>query len=278
MRTITRPMPKIERVLLDPDAAHDILAGNHNNRTYTRGLIRRLAATITAGEYLFNGQPIQVAADGTLLDGQHRLMACVLAQVPIDTLIIWNATLESQETMDLGKARTVADILRLRGHKNQSAIAALSRRIALAEAYGPTAALNALGREVSPGQVLRAAELLGDIPRYTSYAKSIADMLYFGSGLTAYLIWWLDSIDRTDSEYFWEKLRTGEGLHEGDAIYALRQFGLHRTNAHRGSYTHKVQSAGVILKAWNKFRAGDVVKVLSFKPGGSRAEAFPEPV
>jgi hypothetical protein len=270
--------PEFEILTVTPTRASEMLANNPHNRSVNMRAVERLAATILADEWQFNAQPIQIAKDGTLLDGQHRLLACVKANKPIQVLVVWNAEPASQETMDMGKARTVADILRLRGYKNQNVVAALGRRIAIGEAFGLRYGIVNTFREVSPGAVLRAAEKVQDLSRYTIQAKAIADLCNFNSGVTGYLMWWLDSVDREDSEFFWNKLRSGDGLREGEPIYALRQFGLNRDALGRGTYSHNVQTAGAVLKAWNKFRQGEPVLRVNFRVGGSRPEELAEPV
>lgn len=261
-----------------PDMAREMIANNSRNRSVNNRLVDRIASSIVAGEWQFNAQPIQVAKDGTLLDGQHRLLACIKAGKSIQVLVVWNAEPASQETMDMGKSRTVADILRLRGYRHQNVIAALGRRVALAEAYGFTSALFAGQREVSPGAILRTVEQLEDLPRYVNYAKSIAELLKFNSGLTGFLMWWLDQIDRVDSDYFWDKLRTGENLHEGDPIYALRQFALNRDPKNRGTYAHNIQTAGIVIKAWNRYRLGEPTQRIGFRTGGANPEEMPKAV
>lgn len=274
----TDVVPEFEIVTITPGRAAELLANNNHNRSVNSRSVDRLTATITAGEWKFNAQPIQIAKDGTLLDGQHRLLACVKANRAIQSLIIWNAQMDSQETMDMGKSRNVADILRLRGYKNQTAVAALGRRVALAEAYGFKAGITISFREVSNGAILRAAERTSELSRYVNYAKTVADLCKFNSGLTGYLVWWLDQVDREDSDYFWDKLFTGDGLQTGQGIYALRQFALNRDVKNRGTYLHNIQTAGIVLKAWNRFRSGEPVARLNFRVGGSRPEEIPDAI
>jgi hypothetical protein len=269
---------RFEIVTLTPERAAELVANNPHNRSVNNRLVQRLKATIDADEFQFNAQPIQIASDGTLLDGQHRLLACIASGKPIEVLVVWNALPASQETMDMGKSRTVADILRLRGHKHQNAVAALGRRIALAQSYGFNSALFAGHREISPGAIVRTVENLAELPRYLNYGKGIAELLKFNSGLTGFLIWWLDQIDRTDSDYFWDKLHSGEGLRDGDPIYALRQFALNRDPKNRGTYPHNIQTAGVVLKAWNRFRLGEPTQRIGFRTGGANPEEMPKAI
>lgn len=268
--------PWFEIMVLTPNRASELLEKNTHNRSVNWRLVDRLRAAIEAGEWLFNAQPIQIATDGTILDGQHRLLACVKAGMPIQVLIVWQAQMETQETMDTGKSRSIADILRLRGYRNHDAVAALARRVAVAEAYGFKTGITTSSREVSNGSILRAAESITDLARYVHYAKSVAEMCKFNRGITGYLMWWLDKVDRLDSDFFWDKLFTGDGLQIGNPIYALRQFALNRDVKNRGTYAHNVQTAGVVLKAWNRFRCGEPVNRLNFRIGGANPEEIPD--
>lgn len=270
--------PYFERRTITPEMAAKLLANNTHNRSVNERSVRRLALAIETDEYQFNGQPIQVAKDGTLLDGQHRLLACVKAKKSIDSLIVWNAKFSSQETIDMGKSRSVADILRLRGYKSSRSLAALARRIAIAERFGHKYGIVNSFREVSVGSVVAAAEALVEGSRYLYHAQHVAKLCRFNTGVVSYMMWWLDQIDFEDSIYFWDKLYTGEGLHEGDAIYALRQFALNRDVRNAGTYVHNIETSGLILKAWNKYRCGEPVQRIYFRSGGSRPEEFPQPI
>lgn len=266
------------REWITPEQAAEMLEKNVRNRSVNRRSVDRLAAAISAGEWRFNAQPIQLTEAGEVLDGQHRLMACVAAGIAIECLVVWDALPETQETMDMGKARTVSDIFKLRGYNNHHAVAALGRRIALADEYGPRAGATHGAREVSTGSIIQAIERLENLPRYTVEARAICKTCNFTAAQIGFLMWWFDSIDEVDSAFFWERLRTGEGLYEGNAIYALRRLGMNRVTSGMGTNFHQYQTAGIIIKAWNKFRRGEQTYRLNFQAGGANPESFPEPV
>jgi hypothetical protein len=266
------------RTWITPERASQILEKNVHNRSVNNRAVARLAAAIRAGEWRFNAQPIQLTADGTVLDGQHRLMACIAAGVAIECLVVWDALPETQETMDMGKARTVSDIFKLRGYNNHHAVAALGRRLALAKQFGPRTGATQTNREVSTGAVIQAIEELQNLPRYTVEARQICKTCNFTAGQVGFLMWWFDSIDEVDSAFFWDRLRSGEGLYEGYPIYALRRLGMNRVTSGIGTHFHQYQTAALIIKAWNKFRRGEATYRLNFQAGGANPEAFPEPV
>ena len=270
--------PEFEILTITPEKAAELLAKNKHNRSINPRSVQRLAMTMSAGEWQFNAQPIQIGKDGTLLDGQHRLQACVQSGVPIESLLVWNAEPSSQETMDMGKARSIADILKLRGFANANSVAAVGRRIALSKKYGFRAGAVHSKGEVNPGMVVSVVEDLNEIDRYTTYARQIAHKCNFTTAQIGFLMWWFDSIDREDSDFFWEKLRTGQGIYEGTAIYALRSLALLRETSGIGTNAHQLHTAGLIVKAWNKFRRGEQVQRLNFRPGGANPEEFPQPI
>lgn len=269
---------RIERMNIGPEKAKEILKGNTHNRFTNSRVLKILTAAFEAGEFRFNGQPIQISRDGVLLDGQHRLLACIASGITMDCLVIWDAEPESQETMDTGRARNVADILRLRGYANQNLLAAVARRIALAKKYGSRVGAIHTNYVVSNGSIIEAVEEVGNPHRFTIYAKHLCKDFNFTASQIGFFIWLFDSIDREDSEYFWEKLKSGEGLYEGNPIYTLRQLGLNREAKGAGTNHHQQETAAVVIKAWNKFRRGETAKRLAFRVGGANPETFPEPV
>ena len=118
----------LESRFLDKAAATELLNNNWNrNRKIHRGLkdqhVKELAFKITQGRWVVDAMetPILVDTDGVLYNGQNRCMAVILA----DQGVVVQCRIEPPEecqrlyaSLDLGKARSVADITGL----NQSNI------------------------------------------------------------------------------------------------------------------------------------------------------------
>jgi hypothetical protein len=84
---------------------------------------------MSAGRWISNGETFKRATNGTLLDGQHRLTAIVLSGVTLEeAVVISDLAPETQDTMDQGRARTVADVLGINAVKNASIVASVARR------------------------------------------------------------------------------------------------------------------------------------------------------
>ena len=118
---------------ITPARAAEMLASNTNNRPLRRAHVDSIARDMAAGNYPLNGEPIIIGRDGTILNGQHRLHACVKANVPFETLVVYGIERDAMVTMDSGAKRSLADQLRLSGHKNVKELASL---ISLAIRWG----------------------------------------------------------------------------------------------------------------------------------------------
>jgi hypothetical protein len=90
---------------------------NTHNRPLRDYRIAELARDMSAGRWHDTGEPIKFDYNDALLDGQHRLGAIVASGVTIEMLVIWGLQPETQDYMDIGLKRSVADSLRDAGRR-----------------------------------------------------------------------------------------------------------------------------------------------------------------
>ena len=91
----------------------------------------------------------------------------------------------------------------------------------------------------------------------------------------------LTEIDAEDAEYFFDRLASGEGLYRCDPIFELRnalQEEMQQAGGKTRTGRNNTWKLAIIIKAWNKYRNGETVKLLSYRPGGANRERFPEPI
>jgi hypothetical protein len=112
----------IERI--GPDEAREYLQRNTKNRKLNERHFKRLSDVMVAGDWWMNGETIIVGADGTLLNGQHRLTAIVAAGVAVDVLVVRGIDEEAFRTLDGGRTRTTGEVLGIDGEKNANNVAA----------------------------------------------------------------------------------------------------------------------------------------------------------
>lgn len=257
--------PRFGRRTFTPAEAAEILAErNVDNRRMSKAVVDRYARDMRAGDWQLNGDPIRFALDGSLLDGQHRLAACVQSKTPLTAFVVWNLPPESQATMDDGRKRTMANTLEFAGHRRSAkTVASILRRAIIMENNGwtsskrgpsPTKAEMSAYFEAEP--MVAAAAEVADATR--SHVRCAASTL----GL-AYLIF--ARINPVMANEFFRKLRTGVGLEEGDPVLVLRE-----RLAREGSTRLATESDEVLawfIIAWNATRKGRTIRILRHKQG-----------
>ena len=98
-----------------PKDAARWLEGNVRNRRIDQGHVNFLAQEMLAGRWGITHQGIAFDADGTLIDGQHRLWAILQSGCTVQIPVTFGLSAECIETIDACKARTVVDRLTLSG-------------------------------------------------------------------------------------------------------------------------------------------------------------------
>lgn len=121
-----------KQTTLTPQLANKFLANNPNNRRLSESRARKLADAILRGEWKFNGESIIVANDGSLLDGQHRCRAVVLADTSIQILLVEGIEKSAFTTIDIGEKRSAGQIFEMQGFTNGNY---LSAAISVLEMY-----------------------------------------------------------------------------------------------------------------------------------------------
>ena len=100
---------------ITPELAASILKKNTANRSPNESNVEFLAEEMRTGNFKYNGESIIIAEDGTLMDGQHRLLAVVLSNTTVEASLIRNVPIDSMPTIDTGRARTAGDVLSIQG-------------------------------------------------------------------------------------------------------------------------------------------------------------------
>lgn len=239
---------------ITPEIAGDLLGKNTMNRKMRDPRVIRIAKDIQDGRWQdLNGETIKIADDGTLLDGQHRLTAVIVANQPITTYVAFGVSKEAFETIDTGLKRSGQDTLFVAGEDN---------------ARGLSNTLNAMFRYLSDGtfryrlaptnaQLLAVLEATPGLRESAEVGKGLHKRLRGApEGVMAVLHYLFSEHDKDDAEFFFSALKSGAGLTEDDPIYTLRErlsaVRSHNVTLHGFHYQHEV--AVVTIKAWNAFR------------------------
>lgn len=108
---------KVAMMYITPTLALEMLQKNTNNRRVSKERVQRYADDMEKGLWFENGESIVVTESGVIADGQHRLMAIVKANYAAKFVIVTVSDVEAK-SYDVGKARSVMDMVRINGSEN----------------------------------------------------------------------------------------------------------------------------------------------------------------
>lgn len=268
------PTPTYRSVTITPELAREWLKRNTRNRRLDPHKINVLAGAMERGEWVENGDAIRFSVSGILLDGQHRLAAVDKTRVSIRGLIVENLPDEAQDTVDTGAKRSFAAVLQIKGVKDQAAVAALARKIFDYEHQ----------QLRNPGNPPTHAQLQVVVDNHEPsmrdslrVAAAVRRQLPIPGQMLGLAHWLFNQIDEDDCEFFFDRLRDGQGLVDGDPILALRKAVLADVARGPRQTYRRIHVLALLIKAWNFFRAGEQVPYLQWRQGGRAPEEFPEP-
>jgi hypothetical protein len=274
--------PTCRHEVITPAKAEKILTeANIRNRDLRDSRVVHLVENIKRDEWRLTGDMIVFDLDGVLLNGQHRLAACVLADKPIEVFVARNLPRESQDVMDDTLRRNLGDALRLRGEVDVFRLGAgiaWYARIIYAEITGsPHYADNA--RRPSIPQLLELFDENQGLRDCLSLSGPAMRALKLRPGPTLACYYRLRLVNATEADLFFDKLRSGADLSENSPILALRHYSEEERNRGRGRVRNPdFRWVAVVFKAWNAWREGRSVKVLSYMYSPTTRETWPEPI
>jgi ParB-like chromosome segregation protein Spo0J len=232
---------------ITPLRASKLLENCQNVRRIRSEHVALLAQAMRDG-WQNNGATIKMDRNGRVIDGEHRLRACILANVPFQTLIAYGV--DNCSTIDAAmRPRTVVQLMSSRGAKNANVVASIARMALILQETDEFTRVN-----------LTSRGWLG-IARLTEYCDKHLDALVKAAslamqpgavtgapsgafGLVAYM-----NPDYHKLAPFLEGVASGEGLQRGSPIYALRErlLGVRRRRA-RVTFA---DGCACIFKGWN---------------------------
>ncbi len=239
-------------VLTIMDSWAGYLDRNVHNRPIRKNKVVNSARDMQANNWALNGEAIKFAVDGVLLDGQHRLLAIVAADVPVQMLVVTGLANDTQTTMDSGVKRTTGDALGLEGEKNSQMLAAILKKIWMWEQGDHKFSAN-----YTPSTA-ECAALLAERPEiHRSVEVAIQVRSTFRAmppSVTGTAHYVLSRVALDDAVWFFARVGDGALSEPGHPILALRA---RVTNeALSGAAIQQHQRMAYLIRAWNAVREG----------------------
>lgn len=259
---------KSEVRTITPDDAKEMLRGNTRNRPIRRTHTDRLAEEMRSGKWVLNGVPI-IFNGRLLIDGQHRLLACVKAQKSFTTLVVSDVAADSFLTIDVGSKRTAADTLATKGEKHYATLAAAATIVSIYDSGKMGERLTSAG-----GNNRTVAEAM---KKYIALRNSVAHCVPMSTKIIPVSImsashYIFSRIDSVRADHFIERLATGVDVQKDSPMSSLRDSLIENYTNPRKHTRGYVFS--LVIKAWNAERTDKLLKRLRGWTGESN-ESFP---
>ena len=270
----TPPACRPEVMFVTPEIAQQWTGLNTRNRPVRYPRVAQLARDMKAGKWALNGESVKIAGDGTIIDGQHRLYACIQAGVPFETIVVRGLPLDVQDTVDTGAARRMADQFSLRGEVSANLLAAIARW-SFKWLHGVRTTGHS-DQEPTHAEMLAFLEAEPRLRDATAWAERARKNFRSVNGSVYGMAWLLfHGSDHLAAEVFLDKILTGADLTEGHPALAFRnRIWRARENGER---LNQYEQLGYLIMAWNAFKEERTLAKLLPPRGGFTPATYPAP-
>jgi hypothetical protein len=246
---VTTPTITIETIT--PEKAAEYLGFNSNNRTPRMSRVELYAKAMADNDWRLTGEAI--AFNGTaLINGQHRLMACVQAGVPFTSVVVRGVDSDAYDYIDSGLGRTASDVVAHSKLTNDPTIAAAAAKLVIGYTTGTIHNSRALILMATRTAI--KAEIETDPALYEAAAKAGRAAWNRGFNTSTFAAFYVLS-HRYSPEHaapFCEALLSGAGMDELDPRLTLRNQVLGPTRPRTNDVF-----LGLMIRAWNAWVAGE---------------------
>lgn len=281
---LIKEQPDAERMSITPEMARIMMERNHSdewrNRPESASGIKRFARRMANGEWHYTGETIIFSNTGNLLNGQHRLMACMEANTPFESLVAFGVENEAFKFMDVGLTRTAGHVFAIEGIPNYHFCASACRLIA--EYFAERAwsgNTHGGGHDWSNDRLLDVYYQHEDIQRSQSIAVKLSKaglMTPRWAGLVHYVC---AKKSRAQADDFFQKVATGVGIESTkDPVHVLRGRLIKNSQSSADKKEGDMYVAAYAIKAWNAMREGRKISFLKFRVASNPNESFPRAV
>lgn len=247
--------------LVTPDMARVLLENNKVNRKASDNNVKFLAKQMLEGKFKKTGQTISISKKGNLLDGQHRLMAIILSNTPIELNFCDDLDDDIFDVIDTGKTRSTSDILSIQGHKNPGELSsAITFLMSINNGFG-------IKDKFTNAKKLEFLKEHPELPEIvTICCKENRRFKSLSSGAISALYYTFSKLHHELAEIFFDKYYSGVGMDNSDVVLMLRNK-LMQNAVNKKKYSSD-QKIALVITAWNIMRKGKTVKRLELPESG----------
>lgn len=271
MKNLLLPATSIKTaiVTITPEIAQQLLDNTDMTiqRKANHGQVKFLTREILKGNWALNGDAIRQDVLGNIIDGQHRLKACVRSKTNIETLFVKGLPTESIVTIDMGqKSRNNSDVLEMSRRKKFKYSGSISSSAKFINNFDSKVFSSNSDRKIAT--YMSGADYLEWIKSHEDIFDSVAESMrirsngdkLISSPVFCGLKYIFDRLNKDKSNLFFQQLSDGYGLKSTDTLFTLRK----KLINNRFKSTRMTQKTIVLLicRCWNAFIKGEKLTYL----------------
>ena len=244
---------------------------NINNRPLNQRHVNLLTRTMLQGDWDLNGESLKFDVDGNILDGQHRMWACIESDTPFKTMVIYNLERITFDTIDTGRNRNAPDVLSMNGEVNTVLLSGVLKHVG--RYYS--------GQMLSTGKITNKEieSLLDTHPKTREIVAKLSRGAYRVPWCAPTLIgtcWYLAQQKSTaQAESFFHGLIFGANLEPKSPILTLRNKFISAQTT-KGQKLLSPEKLEMIVIAWNAFRKDKTLNRFILTALSKESKEFPK--
>jgi len=254
---------------ITPEKAQELLGTNvQHQRKIAKSNLGKIESDLRNDRFRLNGEPIIIGESGKLLDGQHRLCASQNTKKGFWSVVVRGIDDENFHIINIGKGRSLADVLKIAGEVNCVNLAAAITR--LVEYLRDSKSVG--GWSKSGVSTAEAMDTLAMMPRLRD-SVSVNCNISSAEVVSCSRIAWLHCLAHEEcpdkAPAFFERLQEGTMLKPNDPIYLFRCRMMADKQSKAKLPTREVLA--LLVKTWNAYISNQSLKQLRW----SQDEQFP---
>ncbi len=241
---------------IDREAAERYLnLDRTNNRPFSPQHLVDLVARQQRNEWVTNGDTIRFDVSGQLRDGQHRLRMVKQTGIPIEVVVVRDIVPEAFVTMDVGKKRSLGDVLFIEKETNHTQLALALGYVWRYLSRKMTGTSGSYEEHI--GVLHEHPEIRDSVAFYLNLDRPISTPSWPAITMSSHYLF--SRVEATEANDFIEKYVTGLGLVEStDPIKVLRDQVIKYASVPRKPNGPQIFS--LIARAWNACKADQPVR------------------
>jgi hypothetical protein len=225
---------------------------NLKNRPKKPEKIAQYTEDMSAEDWGLTGDTVKFSDRSILRDGQNRLMACIQAQTPFKTLVVFGVKDALFDRMDRGKPRDGSDLLAIAGYKDTNVLANAIRwthlfatdRVKQRDSY-------------EPREILRLVqETYPTLPDRNAAGRRVYDVTKQPRGLVMATLYHFSALNARKADDFAAAWSGGQWGGAFKPIATMQRELSKIKERSNGVRVHDVTRAAFIVIAWNLYVAG----------------------